>query len=1091
MKFFLPAIALLFSVCTVHAQQETSDFSTEAFETSVNIFLENESFDSASFYNQKLLKKYLQTEKWKNYVVALNRQITIFIGLQNLDQAKQSAELAVKHANQYLGDLSIELADAYAQFGDVYFYENDNEKALEYQNKAIGIYQQLQSEDSLNIGHAYFTIGKIHKRSQNLEKAIEFVKKAASVWTAAEKDHRVIDSYDLLGSVHLIKGDHFIAIDYYEKALEMRHEVFPDTSSTTYGISYSQLGQAYAQIGEIEQGVFHHEKALRIYVNNLPKDDPSLAEMYGNLSHGYTQNGQYNKALDYALKDLEITTKAYGDKHPDLITIYDNIGLAYRYKEEFEKAQHYHTKAVDFGLNHLSENHPGLGASYLNLGVAQNALGKRKTAFENYEKALNIYSVNYGETHWILAIIYSYMGNFYLEAGEFEAAKKYYIKALVVEESNFGKKNAFKASTYGFIGQSFKGLKDYKQALSYFQNSFIANVLDFEDSLISSNPNYENAINKGYLLTSLIEKAESLILLYKETGNLTYLIQAQDTYDKCSELIEVRIKSRNRSLDKSELGGRANRIYTGAIVANHLNYAHDPKDTLLEKMFHYMEKNKASILTLNLRDSKAKDFGNIPISLLEAEQMLLSKQSYFKSNILKARQSNDSTQLIKNGELLTEINLKIDSLVIALETKYPAYHQLKYQNETISTVEVQNKMSPNQVLIEYVENDSILYISAISKNKFWVESFSKDSTFVAAENLFVTSLNPEMLKLDFSIHYSQFTKSAHHLYQKLLQPILEKVSADVNHLILIPTDELSHIPWDLFIQNAPNEGQDYKNLNYVLNNYSVSYAHSATLLLQDGGNPASNKDISVLAFAPSYSGSQGEQYRNLAPVFRNEMGPLEWTEYEINEINKLFPGKYLSGEQATEANFKKTANSHGILHLAMHAFVDDENPMQSKLVFYQDNDSIEDGMLHTYELFNMNIPAQMAVLSACETGLGKIQKSEGVMSLGRAFSYAGCPSIVTSHWSVDDQSTSELMTFFYKYIADGMSKDKALQQAKLDFLSSTNGPKTHPYYWGGFVVLGDTKPLSGKTNYTFIILAVIMVIIPVGVWWSMRDAKAA
>ncbi|MEL7006350.1 MAG: CHAT domain-containing protein, partial [Bacteroidota bacterium] len=144
-----------------------------------------------------------------------------------------------------------------------------------------------------------------------------------------------------------------------------------------------------------------------------------------------------------------------------------------------------------------------------------------------------------------------------------------------------------------------------------------------------------------------------------------------------------------------------------------------------------------------------------------------------------------------------------------------------------------------------------------------------------------------------------------------------------------------------------------------------------------------------------------------------------------------------------------------------------------------DYDSLEDGMLHTFELFNMNLSAELAVLSACNTGIGKLQKGEGVMSLGRAFSYAGCPSIVMSHWSVDDRSTSELMSLFYKNLSEGKSKDLSLKQAKKEFLNNTDELRTHPLYWAGFVVLGDTKPLTNGSGHQLIywLIGVVLVIL--------------
>jgi CHAT domain-containing protein len=155
----------------------------------------------------------------------------------------------------------------------------------------------------------------------------------------------------------------------------------------------------------------------------------------------------------------------------------------------------------------------------------------------------------------------------------------------------------------------------------------------------------------------------------------------------------------------------------------------------------------------------------------------------------------------------------------------------------------------------------------------------------------------------------------------------------------------------------------------------------------------------------------------------------------------------------------------------MHALIDDENPMYSRLVFTQGIDTLEDGNLHTFELYNMKLNHDLAVLSACNTGYGKLQKGEGIMSLARAFSYAGVPSVVTSQWQVNDQSSFELMDLFYEYLTKGLSKDEALQKAKIDYLQNTNGLTAHPYFWATHILIGDTTPIqSSKSNALYYVL---------------------
>ena len=182
------------------------------------------------------------------------------------------------------------------------------------------------------------------------------------------------------------------------------------------------------------------------------------------------------------------------------------------------------------------------------------------------------------------------------------------------------------------------------------------------------------------------------------------------------------------------------------------------------------------------------------------------------------------------------------------------------------------------------------------------------------------------------------------------------------------------------------------------------------------------------------------------------------TQHPFKAISRYFKGDFDASTQATKARFLQEAANYGLLHLAMHGQADLENAKFGNLIFT--NQGSEDNLLYHYEIANLQLNAQLAVLSACETGLGKYEAGEGVFSLARSFMYAGVPSVVMSLWKVNDQTTSQLMPKFYKNLSKGKKKDKALHEAKLAYLNESNLEYRHPYYWAGFVALGDVQPLK-------------------------------
>jgi CHAT domain-containing protein len=212
---------------------------------------------------------------------------------------------------------------------------------------------------------------------------------------------------------------------------------------------------------------------------------------------------------------------------------------------------------------------------------------------------------------------------------------------------------------------------------------------------------------------------------------------------------------------------------------------------------------------------------------------------------------------------------------------------------------------------------------------------------------------------------------------------------------------------------------------------------------------------------------------------------------EVLHISKIINTTVFNGEDATEDNFRKYAEKYDILHLAMHAFINDSLPAFSSFAFTQNNseDLTKNGLLNTTDIYNFKLNAKLIVLSACNTGTGQLKKGEGIMSLARGFLYAGCPSIIMSLWEVDDESGTQIMTSFYKNLKKGKTKDEALRAAKLEYLNSVSSRRAHPHYWLGFVNIGDNSPLYISYDFYFFVI-LILALLGVGIDQAIRIKKA-
>jgi len=305
---------------------------------------------------------------------------------------------------------------------------------------------------------------------------------------------------------------------------------------------------------------------------------------------------------------------------------------------------------------------------------------------------------------------------------------------------------------------------------------------------------------------------------------------------------------------------------------------------------------------------------------------------------------------------------------------------------------------------------------------------------------------------------------------------MQHVSTSIDEVIFIPDGALWLVPFEMMLYEKAASGEvnfGTENLPYLLKKHAITYAHSAKLLLNQKINNNTFTNIPFLGHAPKFEGDPDIALRS---CFDDgvKLPELKHSLEEVKNINKNFQGQTFIGNQATRKSFLKNVSDAEIIHLSTHACMNSVDPLDSRIFFSQDD------FINTEEIYNLRINAKMAMLSACQTGLGKVYNGEGMISLARAFQYAGCPSVTMSLWSVADASTSEITTLYYDYLDEGLSKSKALQKAKLDFIDNQSAAKQHPFFWAGFVHLGDFSPIKesgGGMNYLYLGIGILALLI--------------
>lgn len=405
-----------------------------------------------------------------------------------------------------------------------------------------------------------------------------------------------------------------------------------------------------------------------------------------------------------------------------------------------------------------------------------------------------------------------------------------------------------------------------------------------------------------------------------------------------------------------------------------------------------------------------------------------------------------------------------DKLLYQLQLKYPEYYSRISTSEIIPFEEYQTKiLGEDQALLQYLITDTTIFLTCLRKNDFTHRFIKKDfplDLWIAELRHSLTAFHTDPAQANNYDSLSEaYTSLAYRLYEKLLAPIADSLT---QHLIIVPDGALGYLPFEALLTAPAAVPTRWQEHAYLLKKHSISYAFSATMLREMTVHPHLHEPkVNFYGFAPRYNGDTTLLSALFAGAdLRKDLAPLPHTGEEVYKAAKLMGGKYFTGRDASEANFRALAPEARILHLATHGQANDKTGDYSFLVFADQQDSTENEILYARDIYNLQVNADLVTLSACETGIGELQSSEGIISLARAFAYAGAKSIITSLWSVNDSKTKDLMISFYKNLRKGMLKDDALRQAKLDFLKRNKGHKAHPFYWAGFVGIGSMEKVK-------------------------------
>ncbi len=993
------------------------------------------------YYNQAL-STYRAVEDRIGEANTLNKIGGVYSSLGEKQQALKyyNQALPIYHAVEDRGGEATTLTS----IGNVYDDLGEKQQALKYYNQALPLSRavndrKVEAITLNNIGSVYSSLGE-------KQQALKYYNQSLPIRRAARDREGEANTLNNIGLVYDSLGEKQQALSYYNQALPISRAIEDRAGEAT---SLTSIGLVYDSLGEKQQALKYYNRALLL--SRAVNDRKLEATILSSIGSVYSSLGEKQQALSYYNQALTIF-RAVEDRRGEA-TILNNIGLVYDSLEEKQQALSYYNQALP--ILRAVENRGGEAATLNNIGLVYHSLGEKQQALSYYNQALPI--LRAVEDRRGEAIILNNIGGVYSDLGKKEQALTYYNQALPILRAVGDRR--MEANTLNNIGAVHNSLGEKQQAIQYFNQAL---------------PIFRAVRDKGGEAGILFNIAD----LERSQGNLK---QAQTHIQAAIEIVEdLRTKIADQQLRASYFASVQGyyKFYTDLLMELHKK---DPSKGYDALALQVSDRSRARGLIELLTEANIDIKKGIDPTLL-AEERRLQWQINAQEKLLSELSSKKETP----EQVLTNTKQKIQDLLkqqreleVKIRANNPEYADLKYP-QPLTLKEIQQQLDKDTLLLQYSLGEERSYLWAVTPNSLHsYELPGREKIDKAAKNLYNNYLrNPGML----GVSPEETAKAANELSQLILAPVADKLGK--KRLVIVGDEALQYIPFPaLTISTKSADGSDYQPL--VVNHEIISLPSASTIAIlrkQTKGRTKAPKTLAILA-DPVFSANdervtgkssnvannnidqqleESALKRSTRNIKRSEIQRLPGTEQEAKEILKLVSPSENIQAFGFDANYNWATNNqlsqYKMLHFATHGFLDSTEPELSGIVLslIDKQGKSQRGFLRLTDIFNLNFPAELVVLSACETGLGKDVKGEGLVGLTRGLMYAGAARVVVSLWNVDDEATSLLMSQFYsQMLQQGKTPAAALRAAQLKMWEQEKW--RNPYSWSAFTLLGEWR----------------------------------
>ncbi|MGD1806746.1 DUF2225 domain-containing protein [Dapis sp. BLCC M126] len=1073
---------------TSENQLENQEKAVESYTQAVGFYREIQDFSSERFTLTKIGKIYYELGNKEKALEAFNRAgkvhqesgeykkaINTLIDISLTYKKWGEKEIALKFylqaipVSQKLGNYKKE-ALILRKIGQLYYELENFDQAVETFNQARKVYQNNQDRSGeawtiYKTGESYTTLGDLKRALDSYQQALPIYEEEVD---APWREARTLDMLIRMSRIYAYLGDSENSFDYCNKSLiyaqkmlrekTMKNsERFREIGRLCYQIgqtktaleSFNQywkfyqklgvdreefglmrVGQDYTELGDAKQALEFFNRARKLY-----KESRFSEGEIDNITwtaRVYSRAGNYQQALDFFHQGLRIAQKINNRSKEALMLT--EIGDRYSELED-EKALEFYNQALK--IYQKLENHGKQTNILKKIAELYQQLGNLEKALNFYQQVLTTSQSNYS---FNLRFIYHNIGKIYFELGDLEKALEFFQQAL-----NYG----VKAWVYKDIGKVYSDLGELEKALEFFKKSLDLLEIHYTEARAENLFGIAVVERKKGNLDSALTNIKTAIYLIEETRTKKDSSQERQTFFASKQ-------------DYYE-------FYIDLLMELHQQ---DPSKGYDGQALNISERSKARSLLELLAEANTDIRKGVDPELVIQEQSLQQQLDGIERRRVELLNKEDysleaKTAIEQEQQFLLR---KYEAVQTKIREKSPSYAALT-QPQPLTLEQIQQQiLDDDTLLLQYYLGEKGSFLWAVTKDNISSYQLPPKASIEKAVREFRRTVT------DRRADSTSLVETSKSLYQMILAPVASQLR---NQRLAIVSDGILHyIPFAAI--SLPTTSSEAEYLPLIAKHEIVNLPSASTLsiLRRDTeqrkpapktiaivADPVFSSDDTRLETTISTHNENWEQYNLSRSARQLDVGiwdRLPGTRTEAEAILALLPKsesqKYFDFTANRTTATNPELSQYKIIHFATHGLLNSINPELSGIVLSmldKQGNSLN-GFLRLHDIFNLDFSADLVVLSACQTGLGKHIRGEGLVGLTRGFMYAGTPRVLVSLWNVDDAGTAELMSKFYELmLKEKLSATEALRRAQLEMVADTNWKS--PYYWSAFTLQGEWR----------------------------------